>query len=67
MDAFAIGRLSGTKGMVRQYTAIDVASSYAWAEPHTSARNPTAHWCSHLAEQVARDLSVRDWKLPKRS
>lgn len=63
MDAFVIGRLSGTKGMVWQYTAIDVASSYVWAELHTSPRNPTAHWCSHLAEEVARDLASRGWKL----
>ncbi|MBC7294473.1 MAG: DDE-type integrase/transposase/recombinase [Thermoleophilia bacterium] len=63
MDAFAIGKLSGTKGMVWQYTAIDVASSYVWAELHTSPRNPTAHWCSRLAEQVAQDLADRGWKL----
>ena len=63
MDAFAIGRLSGTKGMVWQYTAIDVASSYCWAELHTSPRNPTAHWCSQLAEEVAKDLARRGWKL----
>lgn len=63
MDAFAIGRLSGTKAMVWQYTAIDVASSYCWAELHTSPRNPTAHWCSHLAEEVAKDLARRGSKL----
>lgn len=63
MDAFAIGRLSGTKGMVWQYTAIDVCSSYVWAELHTSPRNPTAHWCSELAEEVAKNLARRGWKL----
>jgi len=63
MDAFAIGRLSGSKGMVWQYTAIDVASSYVWAELHTSPRNPTAHWCSRLAEEVARELATQGWKL----
>lgn len=63
MDAFAIGRLSGSKGVVWQYTALDVASSYCWAELHTSPRNPTAHWCSQLAEEVAKDLAKRGWKL----
>jgi transposase len=32
LDCFYIGRLSGTKGALWQYTAIDVASGYAWAE-----------------------------------
>jgi transposase InsO family protein len=63
MDAFAIGRLSGTKGVVWQYTAIDVASSFVWAALYTSPRNPSAHWCSHLAEEVAKDLASRGWKL----
>jgi transposase len=31
LDCFCIGRLSGTKGTVWQYTAIDVASAYTWA------------------------------------
>src|SRR4030095_2985940 len=40
LDCFYVGRLSGTKGTVWQYTAIDVASAYCWAELHTSERNP---------------------------
>ena len=32
LDCFYVGRLSGTKGTVWQYTAIDVASAYTWAE-----------------------------------
>jgi hypothetical protein len=28
MDCFYVGRLSGSKGVVWQYTAIDVASAY---------------------------------------
>ena len=40
LDCFYVGRLQGTKGTVWQYTAIDVASAYAWAELHTSERNP---------------------------
>jgi transposase len=31
-DCFHVGRLAGTSGRVWQYTAIDLASSYAWAE-----------------------------------
>lgn len=40
MDSFYIGRLSGTKGVVWQYTAIDVASSYTWAEVRVTPKNP---------------------------
>ena len=32
IDCFYVGRLTGTKGAVWQLTAIDVCSSYAWAE-----------------------------------
>jgi transposase len=38
LDCFFIGRLSGTKRSVWQYTAIDVASAYAWAELRSSER-----------------------------
>lgn len=31
MDCFYVGRLSGAKGVIWQYTAIDVASAYTWA------------------------------------
>jgi transposase len=34
VDCFYVGRLAGTKGTVWQYTAIDVASGFAWAELH---------------------------------
>ena len=43
LDCFCIGRLSGTKGTVWQYTAIDVASAYAWATLQVTRRNPSAH------------------------
>ena len=35
-DCFHVGRLSGTVGMVWQYTAIDLATSYVWAELATT-------------------------------
>jgi transposase InsO family protein len=63
MDCFCIGRLSGTKGTVWQYTAIDVKSAHTWAELHVTPRNPSARWTSHLARRVAKDLSERGWQL----
>ena len=35
MDCFYVGRLSGTKGTVWQYTALDVHSGFCWGELHT--------------------------------
>jgi transposase InsO family protein len=63
VDCFFIGRLSGAKGAVWQYTAIDVASSYCWAELHLTPRNPSARWTSELARRVAADLAARGWRL----
>ena len=60
---FHVGRLSGSKGTVWQYTAIDVASACTWAELHATGRNPSAKWTSRLARRVAGDLSARGWKL----
>ena len=62
-DCFCIGRLSGTKGTVWQYTATDVYSAYTWAELHATARNPLARYTSELARRVARDLAARGWRL----
>lgn len=63
MDCFFTGRLSGAKGAVWQYTAIDVASAYVWAELHLTLPNPSARWCSELARRVAKDLAARGWRL----
>ena len=63
MDCFYIGRLSGTKGTVWQYTAIDVHSAYCWAEIHVSPRTPSARFTSVLARRVAQDLAARGWRL----
>lgn len=65
IDCFCIGRLSGSKGTAWQYTAIDVASSYCWAELHLSPKNAQARFTSALARRVAEDLSNRGWKLEK--
>jgi transposase InsO family protein len=63
LDCFYVGRLSGTKGAVWQYTAIDVCSGYAWAELHSSPRNPRAQHCSALVRRVASDLAQAGWRL----
>jgi transposase InsO family protein len=65
LDCFCIGRLSGTKGTVWQYTAIDVASADTWATLQVTRRNPSAVWTSALAQQVAADLAQRGWKLER--
>src|SRR5215207_9604830 len=48
LDCFFVGRLSGSKGTVWQYTAADVASGFIWAELHSSERNPRARWTAEL-------------------
>jgi transposase InsO family protein len=62
-DCFHVGRLSGTAGRVWQYTAIDLASSYVWAELATTPLNPSARKTSGLARRVAADLVARGWRL----
>ena len=63
LDCFYIGRLAGSKGTVWQYTAIDVASGYAWAELRSSARNPRTEGCSALVARVASELAQAGWRL----
>jgi transposase InsO family protein len=63
MDCFCIGRLAGTKGVVWQYTAIDAASAFTWAELHVTPRNPDVRFASRLAHRVARDLRDVGWEL----
>jgi transposase InsO family protein len=62
-DCFHVGRLSGTRGTVWQYTAIDVGSAYVWAELHVTPRNPAARWTSRLAQRVAAELAQRGWRM----
>jgi len=68
MDCFHIGALkearlgaAKTPGVVWQYTAIDVASSFLWVELHTTAHNPSAVHTSALAHRVASDLAGWGW------
>lgn len=69
MDCFQIGplktRLGVRKqpGMVWQYTAIDVASSFLWAELHATAHNPAAIHTTALAFRVAQDIAEWGWTL----
>lgn len=64
-DCFHVGRLSGTSGRVWQYTAIDLASSYVWAELATTPLNPSAAKTSQLARRVAADLAAAGWRLER--
>ena len=64
-DCFHVGRLSGTAGRVWQYTAIDLATSFTWAELHTTPLNPAARHTSALARRVAADLAVHGWRLER--
>lgn len=68
LDCFHIGALKEARigaakkpGVVWQYTAIDVASSFVWSELHTTAHNPAAVHTSTLAHRVATDLTAWGW------
>jgi transposase InsO family protein len=63
LDCFYVGRLRGTKGTVWQYTAIDVASAYTWAELHTTDRNPRSRHTRELVHRVAAELAAAGWRL----
>jgi len=63
MDCFYVGRLSGARGTVWQYTAADVASGYAWAFLRQTDRNPRSRWTAELVHLVARELRAAGWEL----
>lgn len=69
IDCFHIGRVKGAKiaghgqGTVWQYTAIDVASSYVWAELHTTRHSPSPVLTTALAHKVATELAQWGWTL----
>jgi transposase InsO family protein len=66
IDCFYVGRLKGTNGKVWQLTAIDVRSSFAWADLVVCPNdNPTAAQTSKLAERVAADLKAAGWQLER--
>lgn len=63
MDCFYVGRLAGCKGVIWQYTAIDVASAHTWAFLRSSDHNPTARHTAELVHLVAKELKAAGWKL----
>lgn len=66
IDCFYVGRLKGTEGAIWQLTAIDIRSSFAWAELVVAKQgNPTAKQTSRLARRVAGDLSTAGWRLER--
>jgi transposase InsO family protein len=66
IDCFYVGRLRGTEGAIWQLTAIDIASSYVWAELVICKQGkPTAAQTSKLAQRVAKELKATGWKLER--
>lgn len=66
IDCFFVGRLHGTKGTVWQLTAIDVASSYTWAElVSCPSGQPGSAQTSRLARRVAGELKAAGWRLER--
>ena len=66
VDCFFVGRLHGTRGTVWQLTAIDIASSYAWADLVSCPKGqPTAAQTSRLVCRVARELQAAGWRLER--
>lgn len=69
IDCFFVGRLQGTKGAIWQLTAIDVASSYAWAElvicKEVRPGSPSAKQTSKFARRVASELREAGWRLER--
>lgn len=68
LDCFQLGRVKEARigspkrtGMVWQYTAIDVASSFVWSQLAVTAHNPSATHTSALAHEVARTLATHQW------
>jgi transposase InsO family protein len=66
VDCFFVGRLHGTRGTVWQLTAIDVASSYAWADLVSCPSGaPGPAQTSKLVCRVARELRAAGWRLER--
>ena len=72
IDCFYVGRLKGTKGAIWQLSAIDVASSFGWAELVICKQsnpgnpgNPSAKQTSRLARRVAAELKAAGWRLER--
>jgi transposase InsO family protein len=65
-DCFFVGRLHNMKETVWQLTAIDICSSYAWAELVSCPRGqPSSAQTSKLARHVAAELQATGWRLER--
>lgn len=65
-DCFYVGRLHGTRGAVWQLTAIDIASSYAWADlVSCPSGQPSGVDAARLVDRVARELQQAGWRLER--
>ena len=64
-DCFFVGRLHNMKQTAWQLTAIDVCSSYAWAELISCPRQPSSAHTSRLARRVAAELRAAGWQLER--
>jgi transposase InsO family protein len=66
VDCFFVGRLHGTRGTVWQLTAIDVCSSFAWADLVVCpSGQPSPVQASRLVCRVARELRAAGWRLER--
>ena len=68
LDCFQVGRIKEARigtpkqtGMVWQYTAIDVASSFVWSQLAVTVHNPSAIHTTALAHQIAQTLAINEW------
>jgi transposase InsO family protein len=66
VDCFYVGRLHEVRGKVWQLTAIDVASSYTWADLVICPSGaPGPAQTSKLVCRVARELRAAGWQLER--
>jgi transposase len=66
IDCFYLGRLRDTRDPVWQLTAIDVRSSYGWAElVSCPSGQPASLQTSRLVRRVATDLARCGWRLER--
>lgn len=69
LDCFHVGSFKETRlgqgkprrGQIWQYTAIDVASSWLWAELHATDANPSPQFTTQLAHRIHTDLTRHGW------
>jgi transposase InsO family protein len=66
VDCFHVGRLHNVRGKVWQLTAIDIASSYTWADLVICPNGvPASAQTSKLVCRVARELKAAGWRLER--